>query len=551
MIVTLQLAAALSTIHERPTAAHALARHVGSEALMVFIADPDLELLVPAPGFRQTLPGGAGWRELLGRCSGPGFHRAEVEYPRAGQHVAAYAFAHPGIALVFIGGECKDRDIAPLALVMPLIASTLQAEYSAVVAEGRRKAAQEDARQSDTLARALDTARVDVERAFQQLDRQAKTLAEERARAEAATRAKDEFLAMLGHELRNPLSPIVTALQLMRLKGHTSREQDVIERQVSHLRGLVDDLLDVSRITGGRIELRKERVDVVDITARAIELASPMIEQKRQTLDIQVAAGLWVDADPARLAQVFSNLLTNAAKYSEAGTRIGLSAERSGDRVRVCVRDQGIGIEPDMLERVFELFVQQTQSAERAGGLGLGLAIVRSLTRMHGGTVRAESRGRGEGSEFVVELPAATGDRSAAPPPASSWETRDTGHDPKGDRILIVDDNQDAAELLAQLLGEIGYDVRVVNDGPTALSMADGFAPRFALLDIGLPVMDGYELGRRLRANAPEMQLVAVTGYGQASDKERSHQAGFAAHLVKPIHLARLQELLDSLRPRA
>ncbi len=386
-----------------------------------------------------------------------------------------------------------------------------------------------------------------------------------RRRAEEATLAKDQFLAMLGHELRNPLAPIMTALQLMQLRGLQSREVDVIQRQVGHLLRLVDDLLDVARITRGKLELRRERIELASVVVKGIEIATPMLEQRQQRLEVNVPPeGLLVDGDAERLAQVVSNLLTNAAKYSEPGGCISVSARRRdtfGDdwpgedrQVELSIKDQGIGIQPEMLDCIFESFVQHRQALDRAsGGLGLGLAIVRSLVRMHGGTVTASSDGPGKGSEFRVCLPIMPADESRI---AVVDATEDsgrillprTGVATAGSRVLVVDDNTDGAEILAESLRELGYRVEIAHDGPSALELAARFKPEIALLDIGLPKMDGYELATRLQelGNGTPMRLVAVTGYGQDTDRIRSARAGFAAHLVKPVNLDLLDEVVRS-----
>jgi signal transduction histidine kinase len=366
-----------------------------------------------------------------------------------------------------------------------------------------------------------------------------------RRRAEEANRAKDEFLAMLGHELRNPLSPILTAVQLMKMRGHESHEVAVIERQVANLVRLVDDLLDISRITRGKVELRKQRLELAEVVVRGAEMASPLLEQRRQQLDLEVPPdGLLVDGDPDRLAQVVSNLLTNAAKYSEVGTTIHIKAERAGASASLQVRDEGVGIAPGMLNRIFDLFVQQPQSLDRSkGGLGLGLAIVRSLVELHGGHVSASSEGLGKGSEFTVELPLASPGEQRDEPPStrrgSSTRSRPRP-EPVKDHILIVDDNVDGADSIAEFLRELGYEVATAHDGPAALSVARTFRPNICLIDIGLPVMDGYELARRLRASQelPEgARIIALTGYGREGDRRRSSEAGFDAHLVKPVSL--------------
>lgn len=369
-----------------------------------------------------------------------------------------------------------------------------------------------------------------------------------RERAESASRAKDEFFAILGHELRNPLSPIVTALHLLRLHGGggLERELTIIDRQVAHLARLVDDLLDVSRIAQGKIELKRERIQLAEVVARAVEMASPLLEQRKHHLDVSVAGDLHLRGDATRVAQVLANLLTNAAKYTAPGGDIRVTAEREADTLVIRVRDDGIGIAPEMLPRVFELFVQERQDADRAhGGLGLGLSIVRSLVTLHGGTVEAHSEGLGKGSELVVRLPAL---RADAPDRASA-----SGRPPAAARraphVLIVDDNEDAAEMLSLALAHSGYVTRVAHDGPQALHAAEDFPADVAVLDIGLPVMDGYELARRLRAHAAlsRVRLVALTGYGQSDDVRRAKEAGFDEHLVKPVELARLDAVFARL----
>ena len=360
----------------------------------------------------------------------------------------------------------------------------------------------------------------------------------------AASRAKDEFLAMLGHELRNPLAPIVTALDLLKLRGvEGTKEQRTIERQVHHLTRLVDDLLDISRVTRGLVELKCEHLDIRGVVAKAVEIAAPLIEQKKHHLSIDVAHGLSVNADPTRLAQVFANLLTNAARYTPSGGQIAISASREGELIRVEVRDTGMGIPADMLTRVFELFEQggNRGSARSEGGLGIGLALVRNFVRLHGGHVTAVSDGPGLGSTFRVELPIAATTTSTAAATA-----RSAAREPVR-RILLVDDNADAAELLSEMLRGIGHDVVVAHDGPRALAVAGEFRPDVAILDIGLPVMDGYELGRQLRKSTlPHGLMIALTGYGQAQDQQRSHQAGFDEHLVKPVDFARLARVLST-----
>lgn len=369
-----------------------------------------------------------------------------------------------------------------------------------------------------------------------------------------ANRTKDEFLAMLGHELRNPLSPIVTALQLMRMRGETGglREREIIQRQVEHLVRLVDDLLDVARATRGQIELKFEQVDIAQPLAKAVEMASVLLERRRHRLDVEVDPGLEWQGDPMRLAQVVSNLLTNAARYTEPGGHVALracreTAGRHAGWLRISVQDNGIGLAPEMLVKVFGLFFQAKRSVERSqGGLGIGLALVKNIVELHGGRVEARSGGPGRGSEFIVLLPAvsvATWATPAAARPALAAAAQPAARK----RIMVVDDNADAAETLGMLLGAHGHEVEVFNDPVSALAAVARLRPDIAVLDIGLPVLDGYQLAARMRtllAGHP-CRLFALTGYGQEADMAKSAAAGFERHLVKPIMPEQVTELVS------
>jgi signal transduction histidine kinase len=373
-----------------------------------------------------------------------------------------------------------------------------------------------------------------------------------RRAAEVANRAKDEFLAMLGHELRNPLSPILVALELMKLKGigHVLREHAVIERQARHLVRLVDDLLDVARIAQGKIELRRERVELAPLVAQAVETVSSLLEERCHRLTVDVPAqGLQLDADPVRFTQVLSNLLTNAAKYTTPNGSIAVHAEADGTDCVLRVADNGMGIAPAMLARLFDIFVQEPQALDRAqGGLGLGLAIVRSLVSLHGGTVSARSPGPGQGSVFEVRLPLAT-DTVAAGPPAAASRTELPGLPAaQRRRIMLVDDNADMLDALSELLVLQGHEVHALSDPASALKEAERLQPDLAILDIGLPGMDGYELAAELRRLPllEDLRLVALTGYGQVADQHRSAAAGFSAHLVKPVDPDQLAALIES-----
>ena len=361
-----------------------------------------------------------------------------------------------------------------------------------------------------------------------------------------ADRRKDEFLAMLAHELRNPLQPLTNALHLL---GHGNADKErflaMASRQVTHLVRLVDDLLDVSRITQGKITLRKETVRLSELVAQAAETVRPSLESSGHSVSVSLPAEpVQLDADPARLAQVLANLLSNAAKYTPPGGSIWLTAERAGDQVAIRVRDTGAGIDPELLPHVFDLFVQGDTPADRApGGLGIGLTIVRRLVEMHGGRVEAHSAGGGRGSEFIVWLPAAPRPFGEAIVPR---DQRKDSAPVRGLRVLVVEDNQDSAESLAELLGLWGHQVHVALDGVTALELAERHRPDVVLSDVGLPGMDGYELARRLRDGRGPARavLVALTGYGRDDDKRRALEAGFDHHVVKPPDAGVLEELL-------
>jgi PAS domain S-box-containing protein len=366
-----------------------------------------------------------------------------------------------------------------------------------------------------------------------------------------ADRRKDEFLAMLGHELRNPLAPVRIALELL---GHAEGRREIIEqacgimdRQVSQMVRLVDDLLDVARIASGKLELRKERVELGTVVKHAVEASRPTIEQKGHELSVTLPPQpVYLDADPVRVTQALLNLLNNAANYTEPGGRIWLTVERHGSDAVVTVQDTGIGIAADKLSRVFDMFTQVNQAPGRSSaGLGLGLTLVKRLTEMHGGRVEVDSEGPGKGSRFTVRLPVAIGPAREARSPSPR-----TGGPPRC-RILAVDDNRDSADSLAMMLRLLGHSVQTAYDGVEAVKTAEAFHPEVVLLDLGLPRLSGYEAARRIRQQpgGDAMILFAMTGWGQEEDRRRSQEAGFNFHLVKPVTAADLEKLLTKLMP--
>jgi len=383
-------------------------------------------------------------------------------------------------------------------------------------------------------------------------------LEQERERALAdlqeADRRKDEFLGMLAHELRNPLAPILNGVEILEALGSDNEElasqyHTIIGRQARHMKRLLDDLLDVSRVSQGKIQLHEDRVDLNALLQQAVEATRPTVVEKRHTLSLTLAPqSLVLAADPTRLVQVFANLINNAAKYTDPGGHVTVTSCAENGEAIVSVRDDGVGMTPELLTRAFDLFVQETRSLDRAqGGLGIGLTLVRTLVKMHGGSVRAFSDGPGRGSELVVRLPLAPQAKPFAAAPAPG--ARDGAS--VALRVLVVDDNADAAAAVGKLMELLGHEVAVAHDGPAALAAAAAVPPDLILLDIGLPGMEGYEVAARLRAAGnTRATLVALTGYGREDDVRRSRDAGFDHHLVKPVDLAQLRRITADLRGR-
>jgi CheY-like chemotaxis protein/nitrogen-specific signal transduction histidine kinase len=380
----------------------------------------------------------------------------------------------------------------------------------------------------------------------------------ERRKVEAAlldaARRKDQFLAMLAHELRNPLAPIRNATQVLKIVGGGDSNHEwarqVIERQVQHLTRLVDDLLDVSRITSGKVVLQREPVDIATVISRAVETTRPLIDGRRHELAVALPSGpLRVEGDLTRLVQVVANLLNNAAKYTDEGGRLALSVSRQSDDVVISVSDNGVGVSADLLPHIFDLFTQADRSLDRSqGGLGVGLTLVRQLVEMHGGKVEARSEGPRRGSEFIIRLPLRDGEGEL--PATDGAPLSDAGRS-TGLKILVIEDNVDSAEMLSFMLNLSGHETRTARDGAAALEMARAFKPQVILCDIGLPGLNGYEVARRLRAQPEfgEARLIAISGYGQEEDRRLSRDAGFDYHLIKPVEPAALIGLLAALGP--
>jgi signal transduction histidine kinase len=531
-----QWATRLAAPEQRVGALAELARTAGAEQALLLVGDEAGRVMLPAPGLRQTLPRGARWRKLLHRLWEGGTVRAEVEALRGTALQPVLSRSSDGVAIALVGGQPEAAVLEGLKPLWPMLGQLLACEQGARAAMGELRTARSEMRQYAAQAQVLDETRL-------KLDETVRKLGEEARRAADAARAKDEFLAMLGHELRNPLAPIVMTLEVLRLRDAWRPELDVVERQVHHMKRLMDDLLDVSRIARGKLVLDKGQVDLAEVLVQARESA-PEWASRRHPMQWDVPSdGLCVLGDRSRLVQVFSNLLDNAAKYSDAGSEIRVQAVVAEDRkVRVSIRDQGIGLAPEQLDLVFEMFEQGGRTGAFAGGLGLGLAIVRNLVRHHGGRVWAESDGLGRGSTFHVELPLLAGERDQ--------EAGTTAAEPgklSGLRVMVVDDNQDARTTLAWMLQLYGCSVMEMPGGAEALDHAPAFEPDVAVLDLGMPDMDGMTLARRLRdtmgSRAP--YLVALSGFGQPTDKAVAFEAGFNDYLVKPVALENLQRALE------
>ena len=458
-----------------------------------------------------------------------------------------------GAAALVLAEEALDADDVRLAGAvarqppwsdLPVLLLTRQGANSAAVAGALESLGNVTLLERPVRAAALASA---VRSALRARERQYQTRAHLEEREEA-DRRKDEFLAMLAHELRNPLAPIRNSVHLMRLA--TGRGDapmwEMLDRQVSQMVRLVDDLLEVSRFTRGKIELRRRPVELAPVIATAVETSNPLIESARHQLEVNLPGDpMVVDADPTRLAQVFSNLLNNAARYTDSGGRISVTARREGDSAVVSVADNGIGIAAEALGGVFDLFMQaDARSARGETGLGIGLTLARNLVNMHGGTIAAASRGPGLGSTFTVRLPLVAADAPGIDTPARAAAL--PGAAP---RVLVVDDNRDAADTLGALLGLLGAEVKVVNDGQAALEAFPAFRPAVMFLDLGMPGLDGYEVARRIRKlpDADDTALIALTGWGQEKDRQMTRDAGFSHHLVKPVDLAAMQAVLAAV----
>ena len=555
-MIAFDLVAIFASLQVRETRvdnAHLLAQYCGADHVLVFGKDEEVGLYLPAPSLAQTLRQGGRWQAFLAGCQPE--NRGALPDPSGCGDLPAYGAvdARGYVALVFLGEEPHAAILAEIAALMPLLGASFVLERRMLAADGHAQAAREASRRAGTLNEALDVNRRELQAAYHKVEYELNSRRAAEKKLLDADRRKDEFLAMLAHELRNPLAPIAMAAQLLKL-GTASptrlrQASEVIARQVAHMTHLLDDLLDVSRVTGGRVALANKLLDMRAIVSEALEQARPLVATRAHKLSVALPPQpLWVRGDATRLVQIVANLLTNAAKYTPPSGAIMVQLEDATDNVALTISDTGIGIEPTLLPHVFELFTQGERSSDRAlGGLGLGLALVKNLTERHGGSVQARSEGSGKGSQFELMLPSAS--------PFAIDEAVHTTHcQPSAlvHRILIVDDNEDAALTLALYLEAKGHEVKTAFDAATAMSIASAFVPRVFVLDIGLPDMDGCELAARLRerVDTRDSILVALTGYGNDEDRLRTREAGFDHHLVKPVVPGELTALLGTMTER-
>jgi signal transduction histidine kinase/CheY-like chemotaxis protein len=527
---------ALAEAETRREAARRLAAALCCEELLLFARDPEVGALMPAPGMAKTLRGGPLWRAFLTSCATPGSRRGEVDLPISTRK-PAWALSRADAVAVAVGGTPDEAGMRFLERRMGILGSLFRAQQARARQEIDARLAREAAESARSLMAALESARSQA--------------ADLNVRLTEESKRKDEFLAMLAHELRNPLAPLVNSVELLRrVAGRaepavTRRSLDVMSRQLSHMARLVNDLLDVSRVSRGAIELQRELLSLEEVLQLARETAAPAIESKGHRLEVRAPERpVRVQGDRARLVQIFGNLLNNAAKFTPPGGDIALELSSEGGQARVAVRDNGLGIPADMIEPIFQLFSQAHSTLARSeGGLGIGLTLARTLARLHGGTVEARSEGLGMGSEFVVTLPEAA---ASTERPELAAELGSAPAPRRRVRVLLVEDNADSAASMAELLRHMGAEVLAAEDGPRALAQAPAFNPHLVLLDIGLPGMSGYEVASRLRPSlAAGARLIALTGYGAPEDEARARAAGFDEHLVKPASPQALETVLS------
>jgi signal transduction histidine kinase/CheY-like chemotaxis protein len=550
----LQIFTQLQSPETRKSGLDALAAYTGAAEAALFGRDPEINIFLPALGLPQTLRHGGKWHAFIKESVKASFYTGQLpsQYSEEDKTALAVADKFGSAVLVFLGTELPAPITEQIAALLPLIGSKLVLERTAMAASAHAAAARDANRHASSLNTALDASRRELQKALERVEQELISRREAETKLKEADRKKDEFLAMLAHELRNPLAPINMAASILKLpavgKDQAYKASEIIERQVKHMSSLLDDLLDVSRVTRRLIVLEQDVIDLKDTISDALEQTRPLIEAKGHRLTVDMPSyPVTVEGDRTRLVQIVANLLNNAAKYTPAQGKIRLRMHVVNKDVELSIQDNGIGIEEPLLPQVFELFTQAERTSDRTqGGLGLGLALVKSLVELHGGTVEAVSEGLGKGSEFIVRLPLLMSDDVGSQEEGAAV---DAGLNYVKPSILVVDDNVDAAQTLAMYLQAIGHEVLIEYSPQRAIERTKSARPKVCILDIGLPEMDGNELARRLRSipGMVDAVLVAVTGYGQEQDRHNTMEAGFDHHLVKPVDIKRLAEILGDI----
>ncbi|MBA2586765.1 MAG: response regulator [Chthoniobacterales bacterium] len=528
------LVAALTQPANRRTAVRALAEHAGAEELLILIPDRELGVLLPAPGFQQTLSDPKRWRQFLDRCVEKMFYQGELSFPTAETIMSATGFAADGgSVVVFLGGEHRMDEAIDISLLLPIVAAAFEGERLAAVHEAKTAVAKQTATQAKLLADSLDKARNELRQ----------TLAE----ARRANAAKDRFLAVLSHELRTPLNPVLLAASAMEtdpnLPAEIRADISMIRRNVELEAKLIDDLLDLTRIANGKVQLQRKVVDAHELLREATTViqADPSSAQPEIRLDL-VATSHCIDGDAARIQQVFWNLIRNAVKFTSAEGCVTVRTNNpSSDKLRIEVIDSGIGIAPEVLPKIFNAFEQGDPEINQTfGGLGLGLAISNALVEMHGGTLRAESAGLGKGASFIFELPVVErGAEALEPAPALLGASNLR-------RILLVEDHATTAALMVRLLRKRGHEVVLAHTKAEAIAFGLGQKFDLVISDLGLPDGNGYEVMEALRSN-PGVVGIALTGYGMEADVASSVKAGFQFHLTKPVDAQKLYQAIEQI----
>ena len=535
----------------------ALAAYTQAQDAYLFGKDDELGVFLPAQGLPQTMRYTARWHALFEQCEAGTCVRTLFPSPINGEETQSTVVAERlGYSiLVLLGVEVESSIASQLQALLPLIGAKLTIERAAQSAAGHAAVAREASRQAKLLNIALDANRRELQKAFEQLENELAVRSEAEKKLREIDRKKDEFLAMLAHELRNPLAPINMASQLITLFSPAQREIEqagqIINRQVAHMTSLLDDLLDMSRVTRGKIVLEKEAVDAKAIVTDAVEQSRSLVQLKQQQLNVYMTEDtVYVEGDKSRLVQIIANILINAAKYTSNQGSIDLRLDATVEEIVITVSDNGIGIDADLMPHIFELFTQAPRGPDRSqGGLGIGLALAKRLVELHGGSIGAKSQGFNSGSEFIVRLPRY---KKPLPAPVSSREGDQVSAHQMSLAILVIDDNIDAASTLAALMASLGHHVLIGYSAKEAIDLSTSHRFNVVFLDIGLPDMDGYQLAKKIRnfKGCEGAALVALTGYGQPQDKKKAREAGFDVHLTKPATLSRLMRVLNNATAR-